>query len=59
MVPRWCVTKGLRIASPIAQTFGDLANTAFYYLLPADEYTYIKATAQRRTQQFRVCDVKF
>lgn len=58
-VPRWCVNEGRRIASPKAQAVGDLVNTAFYYLLRVGEYTYIKATAKRRTQQFRVRDVKF
>jgi hypothetical protein len=58
-VPRWCVEQGLYSQSPKAQAIGDLTNTAFYYLLRVGEYTYLGAHHQRRTKQFRVCDVKF
>jgi hypothetical protein len=58
-VPRWCVAQGINSDSPKAEAIGDLTNAAFYYLLRVGEYTYLGATHQRRTIQFRVCDVKF
>jgi hypothetical protein len=58
-VPRWCVTSGLKAATPKARAIGDLTNTAFYYLLRVGEYTYLGTQQRRRTQQFRVRDVKF
>ena len=58
-VPHWCVTEGLNSTSPKSQAIGDLANVGFYYLLRVGEYTYLSPDHQRRTQQFRVGDVKF
>ena len=58
-VPHWCVASGLASKSPKAQAIGDLTNVAFYYLLRVGEYTYLPPTRKRRTQQFRVRDVKF
>ena len=58
-VPHCCVTEGLNSTSPKSQAIGDLANVGFYYLLRVGEYTYLSPDHQRRTQQFRVGDVKF
>jgi hypothetical protein len=58
-VPRWCVTEGLKSATPKARAVGDLTNAAFYYLLRVGECTYLGTKQRRRTQQFGVRDVKF
>ena len=58
-VPHWCVATGLASTSPKDRAVGDLTNVAFYYLLRVGEYTYLPPTRKRRTQQFRVRDVKF
>ena len=40
-------------------TASQLCVIAFYYLLRVGEYTYHRPSENRRTKQFRVCDITF
>jgi len=56
-VPNFVFTNTGETNDPKLKAFGELVLIAFYLLLRVGEYTH--HTNQRRTQQFRLCDMKF
>ncbi len=56
-VPNFVFTNTRAIKDPRHKAIGELVLIAFYFLLRVGEYTY--HNTQRRTQQFRLGDMKF
>ena len=57
-VPEMMYMLGVNGKTEQKKCVGDFGLIAFYYLLRVGEYTYVKDTERRRTQQFRLQDVK-